>query len=202
MSQAPERRTDKRSLITEAAVHVFAEKGFHQARVSDIARRAGVADGTIYLYFKNKEDLLLSIFEEKMEGMLAQLGEALEGVDDPLERIRRFARFHFTQVRTNRAAAEVLQIELRLSNKFLRDYRPEKLWAYLGVFGQIVRDGQARGLFRADIDSFIAMWSFFGAMDELAMQWVLSRKHDRFSLEDAAEQVAGVFIRGLAATAG
>jgi TetR/AcrR family transcriptional regulator, fatty acid metabolism regulator protein len=197
MSEATERRTDKRSLITEAAIDVFAEKGFHLARVSDVARRAGVADGTIYLYFKNKEDLLLSIFEEKMDELLAQLGAILEGIDDPLERIRRFAHFHFDQVRTNRAAAEVLQVELRLSNKFLKEYRPEKLWAYLGVFGQIVRDGQARGVFRPEIDSFVAMWSFFGAMDELAMQWVLSRKQDRFSLEAAADQVAATFIRGM-----
>lgn len=199
MSELPPRRPDKRNLITEAAVEVFAEKGFRDARVSDIAKRAGVADGTIYLYFKNKEDILLSIFEEKMDLLLGRLQEALLGVDDPEERIRIFARFHFEQVRTNRAAAEVLQVELRLSNKFLKEYRPEKLWAYLGVFGQIVRDGQERGLFRRDIDPFVSMWAFFGAMDELAMQWVLSRKNDRFSLESAADQVAGIFIRGLSA---
>lgn len=197
MSAPGARRADKRSLITEAAVDVFAAKGFHQARVSDIARKAGVADGTIYLYFKNKEDLLLSIFEEKMDLLLEGLGEALADSDDPVERIRRFARFHFQQVRENRAAAEVLQVELRLSNKFLKEYRPEKLWAYLGVFGQIVREGQARGLFRDDIDPFVGMWSFFGALDELAMQWVLSRKQDRFPLDQAADQVADVFIRGM-----
>ncbi len=195
MSQ--DRRADKRRIITEAAVHVFAEKGFHGARVSDVARRAGVADGTIYLYFKNKEDLLLSIFEETMDAMLLLLGEALEDTDDPVERIRRFARFHFDQVRTNPATAEVLQVELRLSNKFVRDYRPEKLWAYLGVFGQIVREGQDQGVFRPDVDPFLAMWAFFGALDEIAMQWVLSRKSDRFSLEAASSQVADVFIRGL-----
>ena len=197
MAEVRERKTDKRSLITEAAVDVFAEKGFHQARVSDIASRAGVADGTIYLYFKNKEDLLLSIFEEKMDLLLQGLHAALHGVTDPLERIRRFASFHFQQVRDNRAVAEVLQVELRLSNKFQRDYRPEKLWAYLNVFGQIVRDGQASGLFRDDVDSFISMWSFFGAMDELAVQWVLSRKQDRFPIDEAARQVAEIFIRGL-----
>src|SRR5687768_7633800 len=102
-----QRRTDKRTLITDAAVEVFAERGFHQARVSDIARRAGVADGTIYLYFKNKEDLLLSIFEEKMDFLLGGLREALSDTDDPIERIRRFASFHFRQVRENRSAAEV-----------------------------------------------------------------------------------------------
>jgi len=199
MASAPLNKQNKRTLITEAAVDVFAERGFHQARISDIARLAGVADGTIYLYFKNKEDLLLSIFEEKMDYLLAGLRDALDGMEDPLERVRRFARFHFEQVRDNRAAAEVLQIELRLSNKFLKDYRPEKLWAYLGVFGQIVREGQESGLFRTDLDPFVMMWGFFGGLDEIAMQWVLSRKTDRFALEEAAQQVAEVFIRGMLA---
>ena len=198
MPETSTKKPDKRNLITEAAVEVFAEKGFRQARVSDIATRAGVADGTIYLYFKNKEDILLSIFEEKMDLMLEGVHAQLEGVDDPDERIRRFTRFHFEQVRTNRATAEVLQVELRLSNKFLKEYRPEKLWTYLGVFGAIVRDGQERGRYRREIDPFITMWSFFGALDELAMQWVLSRKTDRFSLETAADTVAGIFINGMA----
>lgn len=197
MSELPVKKPDKRSLITEAAVEVFAEKGFRQARVSDIAKRAGVADGTIYLYFKNKEDVLLSIFEVKMDILLDGLAIELEGIDDPITRIRRFARFHYVQVRTNRAAAEVLQVELRLSHKFLKEYRPEKLWQYLGVFAAIVREGQDRGLFRLDVDPFVAMWGFFGALDELAMQWVLSKKTDRFSLEAAADQVAEIFINGL-----
>lgn len=197
MSELALKKPDKRNLITEAAVEVFAEKGFRQARVSDIARKAGVADGTIYLYFKNKEDILLSIFEEKMDILLVGLGAELDGIDDPADRIRRFARFHYQQVRTNRAAAEVLQVELRLSHKFLKEYRPEKLWAYLGVFAAIVREGQERGSFRTDLDPFVAMWGFFGALDELAMQWVLSRKQDRFSLEAAADQVAEIFINGM-----
>ena len=199
MAAARPSRADKRALITDAAVEVFAEKGFHLARVSDIAKRAGVADGTIYLYFKNKEDLLLTIFEEKMDLLLSSLGEVLEGIDDPLARVRAFARFHFQQVHDNRSTAEVLQVELRLSNKFLKEYRPEKLWAYLGVFGQIVREGQARGIFRSDIDTFITSWAFFGAMDELAMQWVLARDQSRFPLEAAADQIANVFIRGMLA---
>ena len=79
-------KVDKRTLITEAAVEVFAEKGFHQARISDIAKRAGVADGTIYLYFKNKDDLLLSVFEEKMDYLISKNFHLLFGQDD-LERV-------------------------------------------------------------------------------------------------------------------
>lgn len=197
MSEPRHHTADKRVRITDAAVEVFAEKGFHQARISDIAKKAGVADGTIYLYFKNKEDLLLSVFEEKMDYLLEGLGEAIAEVDDPIEKIRRFARFHFRQVEDHRSAAEVLQVELRLSNKFLKEYRPEKLWAYLGVFGQIIREGQAKNIFREDLQPFILMWAFFGALDELAMQWILFRKTERFTLEEAADQVAEVFIRGM-----
>lgn len=185
-------------MILDAAIEVFAEKGFHHARISDIARRAGVADGTIYLYFRNKDDVLLTIFEEKMGILIAGVLAALDGVDDPLQKVRIFARYHFRQVEDHRALAEVLQIELRLSNKFLKEYRPEKLWEYLNVFANIVREGQERGVVRAELDPFVLMWAFFGALDEIAMQWVLAKRRDKFSLEATADTVADVFIRGMA----
>ncbi|MEM6926657.1 MAG: TetR/AcrR family transcriptional regulator [Myxococcota bacterium] len=194
---SPSRRGDKRTLIINAAIQVFAERGFLLAPVAEIARRAGVADGTIYRYFKNKDDLLLSIFEEKMDDMQVGLTEALASIDDPVDQVRAFTQFHFQQVQQNRDVAAVLQVELRLSTKFLKEYRPEKLWAYLAVFADIMRRGQAQGVFRDDMDPFIGMWAFFGAMDELAMQWVLARKQDRFPLEVAAEQVADIFLRGM-----
>lgn len=199
MNDPSSRQKDKRQRITDAAVHVFAERGFHGSRVSDIAERAGVADGTIYLYFKNKEEILLSIFEEKMDAMLAGAALAVDGVDDPSEQLRAFAVFHFSQVEKNRAAAEVLQIELRLSNKFLKEYRPEKLWQYLDRIGAIVARGQAIGQMRTDIDSFVFKWAFFGALDELAMQWVLMKPARRFPIERAAREVADMFLRGLIA---
>ena len=192
-------KTQKRARILEAAIAVFAEKGFNTARVSDIAKEAGVADGTIYLYFKSKEDLLLQIFEEKMDELKAGLMAAMDGVDDPLERIRVFAQYHFGQVRDHRAVAEVLQVELRLSKKFIKDYKPRKLWDYLAVFNQIIRDGQARGLIRKNVNPFTTMWAFFGALDEIGMQWVLARNKDKFNLDEAANEVADVFIRGVAA---
>lgn len=195
-------RSDKRERIIEAAISVFAEKGFHVARISDIARKAGVADGTIYLYFRHKEDLLLIIFEEKMDELLRELADTLAGIDDPRDKILAFARQHVDQLRRNPDLAQVFQVELRQSRKFLRDYRPEKLWAYLDVYGKLVEEGQSRGHFRPDIDPFVAKWAFFGALDELSIQWVVSRKRDRFNLEKAAEQVAEVTLRGLAVGTG
>ena len=198
MSKAESRKSEKRGRITDAAVAVFAERGFHAARVSDIARRAGVADGTIYLYFKNKEDLLLSIFEDQMDLLRSGLDETLQGIEDPRERIRRFATYHFRMVREHRNVAEVLQVELRLSTKFIKDYRPQRLWDYLGVFAQCVRQGQEQGLFRPEIVPFSTMWAFFGALDQIGMQWVLARNKDKFNLDQAALDVAEIFIRGMA----
>jgi len=191
-------RPDKRTLISEAAVEVFAEKGFHQARVSDISKRAGVADGTIYLYFKNKDDLLLSIFEDSMTLLVNGARDELSRESCPLQKIRSFVGFHFKQVKANRSVAEVLQVELRLSNKFLKDYRPSKLWDYLGLLAEVIREGQAIGVIRAEVDPFMQMWALFGALDELGMQWVLARRR-KIDLDVAASQVAETFVRGLRA---
>ena len=198
-TERPRTTADKHDRILDAAIDVFAEKGFHHARISDIAAKAEVADGTIYLYFRNKDDVLITIFEEKMGVLIEGLKLVWEGVDDPLERIRTFARYHFKQVQDHEALAEVLQIELRLSNKFLKEYRPTQLWEYLNGFAGIVRDGQERGVIR-QVDTFSSMWAFFGALDEIAMQWVLANKErkQRFSLDGSAEAVADIFVRGMA----
>ena len=190
-------KLEKRVRIIDAAVEVFAERGFHAARIADIARRANVADGTIYLYFRNKEDLLLCVFEEKMEEHLAALQAALDGITGPLERIRAFAHFHFGQMRAQPSLAQVLQVELRQSHKCLREYRPEKLWQYLDVLGEMISEGQAAGLIRTDLDPFLAKWAVFGALDEISMQWVLARRRERFDLDLATEQVVEMVLGGL-----
>jgi len=191
---------DKRGRIIDAAVAVFAEKGFHAARVSDVAKRAGVADGTIYLYFKNKEDLLLSLFEEKMGRQIDSLETAWKDIDDPVERMRAYARHHFRQLQAHPELAQVLQVELRQSHKFFSDYRPEKLWQCLNAFKSQVEEAQRQGLVRADVDPFLTMWAIFGALDEISIQWVLARKREKFNLEAAADQVVDLFLHGMMAS--
>ncbi|MCB9792960.1 MAG: TetR/AcrR family transcriptional regulator [Alphaproteobacteria bacterium] len=193
-----DRRRDKHEQIMRAAVAVFAEKGFHAARVSDIARKAGVADGTIYLYFKNKEALLLGVFEETMDRLREGVLAALADEKDPLAKIRVFAQHHFEKVQENPEVAIVLQVELRQSKTFISVYRPRKLWDYLGVFEAILDEGIAQGVIRADVDPFTTKWAFFGSLDELGLQWAVSRKR-RLDLQAAAVSVAEVFIRGVAA---
>lgn len=197
MAVSETHRNEKRDRITEAAISVFAEKGYRSSRVADVAREAGVADGTIYLYFRSKEELLLTIFEEKMEELLSELSEALSGIACPLEQVRVYAQQHFRQLQNNPELAQVFQIELRQSHRFLREYRPEKLWQYLDVFAEVIEDGKRAGVVRQDVDSFVAKWAFFGALDELSIQWVLARKRDRFDLESAATQIVEMFLRGV-----
>lgn len=192
-----ERQTQKRSQIIEAAILVFADKGYHSARVADIASEAQVADGTIYLYFKNKEDLLIRIFEDKMTLLITELEAALEGCVDPKQQLKVCAQQHFEQIKRYPELAKVLQVELRQSQRFFNDYKPKKLWSYLAIFVKAIEDGQRQGLFRSDIPADILSWSFFGSLDELAVQWVLSRKKERFNLNQLPLNLAEIFIRGI-----
>ena len=199
MEPAEARKRDKRRQILEAAVSVFADRGFHKSRVSDVARAAEVADGTIYLYFKSKDDILISLFEEAMQEMIDGANAAIADVDDPLERLRAFALFHMNNVEEQRAVAKVLQVELRLSNTFMKEYKPAALVAYLNIVGSAIADGQARGLVRAEVNPIIARRAFFGALDEIAMQWILT-PNARYGLRESAEQISDLFVRGLRAT--
>src|SRR5919204_5204655 len=103
----------KRDLILRAATDVFAERGFFNAQVADVARAAGVAAGTVYLYFRSKDDLLVSIFERTMRDTLAEGRAAVVAVTDPCVRLRRLARGHLARLGHDRKLAVVFQVELR-----------------------------------------------------------------------------------------
>lgn len=189
-------RAEKREKILEAAIRTFAKSGFHQSRVTDIAQEAGVADGTIYLYFRNKDDVLISIFEEKMAGILARMREQLAAITDPAERLREFIYFHLSQMERHRNLAEIFQVELRLSSKFMKEYQPKQLTEYLELLASIVREGQEQGLFRPELNPAVLKRVIFGAMDELALNWVLTRGR-RYDLTRNAEELSGLFLRGI-----
>ena len=189
-------RAEKREKILDAAIKTFARKGFHQSRVTDIAQEAGVADGTIYLYFRNKDDVLISIFEEKMKMIHDRMLQSLENIKDPRARLSQFISFHLTQLERYRPLAEIMQVELRLSSKFMKEYVPTQLTEYLNLLATIVQEGQEAGVFRPDVNPAIMKRAIFGAMDELALNWVLT-KGRRFDLRRNAEELSVVFLRGL-----
>jgi len=186
----------KHDKIIEGAIKVFARKGFYNAKVSEIAREANVADGTIYLYFKNKDDILISLFEEKVDLIIHRMEEELAKVDDPLAKIRTFVEHHLKLVKENKHLAEVIQIELRQSSKFMRRYLPVKFLEYLDLIGKIIEEGKGAGVIREDVIPAIAKRAIFGALDEMSLYWVLAKKH-KYSLEQSIEQMSNMFIDGL-----
>jgi TetR/AcrR family fatty acid metabolism transcriptional regulator len=187
---------DKREAILKAATEVFARNGFFQSQVADVARQAGVAAGTVYLYFRSKDDLLVSLFERTMRDAIAEGVAALEGVADPRERLTRIARLHLERLGRDRDLAVVFQVELRQSTKFMERFSSTFLRDYLGLIRDTLAMGQSAGLFRSDINPTIAAKIFFGALDEMATNWILSRR--RYSLPAQADTIVDFFINGVA----
>ncbi len=183
--------------IIQAATKIFAEKGFFQAKVSDIAREAGVADGTIYLYFENKDDILISLFEEQMKKVLDNMVEKLAEEDDPARKLEEFALTHLKLIEENKDVAEIIQVELRQSSKFMKEYKNERFAQYLDLIADIIRLGQEEGVFRKDVIPGIAERAFFGALDEMSRFWVLSSRKE-YDIRTAAQQISGYFLRGMA----
>ena len=186
---------DKRETILRAAIKVFARKGFFTAQVADVARAAGVAAGTVYLYFRSKDELLTSIFERTMREGIAECQAALERVDDPVERLRTLARLHLGRLGRDRDLAVVFQVELRQSTKFMERYSASQLRTYLGYLRDAIADAQADGSFRTHISATHASKALFGALDEMATNWILSKR--RYALAKEADVVVDLFVNGL-----
>ena len=191
---------DKRHLILEAATHVFAERGFFAAQVADIARRAGIASGTVYLYFRSKDDLLISLFDRTMQDAIRDGRDALDSVVDPTDRLRRIARLHLERLGRDRNLAIVFQVELRQSTKFMARLSATRLRSYLGIIRDTIAEGQAKGVFRANVPPTLGAKMFFGALDEMATNWILSDR--KYALIDDADGVVDVFLYGVATREG
>jgi TetR/AcrR family fatty acid metabolism transcriptional regulator len=188
-------KADRRDAILRAAIETFAARGFFNAQVADVARTAGVAAGTVYLYFRGKDDLLISIFERTMREAIEAGRHSLEGHTHPLDRLREIARLHLERLGRDRDLAVVFQVELRQSTKFMERFSATYLREYLGILRDVIAEGQARGVFRKHINPTLAAKMLFGALDEMATNWILSRR--KYSLVAEADAVIDVFVGGL-----
>ena len=186
---------DKREAILDAAIHVFAQRGFFQAQVADVARGAGVAAGTVYLYFEGKDDVLASIFERTMREAIDEARALLAAVDDPVERLRRLAHQHLGRLGAHRDLAIVFQVELRQTTKFMERFSAAQLREYLGIIRNVIADGQAAGCLRPEVSPTLAAKMLFGALDEMATDWILSHRPRR--LDDSADTVVDIFVKGM-----
>ncbi|MBA2664769.1 MAG: TetR/AcrR family transcriptional regulator [Bradymonadaceae bacterium] len=188
---------EKRERILEGALKAFAKKGFYNTKVSEIASEAGVADGTIYLYFKNKDDLLISLFEDRMEWVIERLQAELSAVSgDSLVKLRAFVHLHFLLAVENRDLAEFITVELRQSAKFVKEYKNPKFADYLRILQGLIEQGQAEGLIRAELDSKLVSRAIFGALDEVLLQLTLSRSAPGDVVNEST-QISAILIDGL-----
>lgn len=191
--------SDKYQRILDAAIEVIAEHGFFHSRVAEIADRAGVADGTIYLYFKNKDELLMAAIDSAFHRFIQRAKTALEQVPDPREKLRRMAFLHLEGLGSKRSLAIVFQTELRHSLKFLGQFSHNLLVEYFDLIKGVVREGQEAGAFRTDISVTMAAHCFFGSLDEIVTTWILS-DHDRdrdYHLSSLTDSVVSIILKGL-----
>ena len=188
---------DKRTAILDAATAVFAERGFFGAQVADIARGAGIAAGTVYLYFRSKDEILTSIFDRTMKDVIAEGRAALTEVKDPHERLRRIATLHLTRMGRDRNLAIVFQVELRQTTKFMERFSATGLHDYLLLIQETIEDGQTRGVFRKSLSARTGAKVFFGALDEMATNWILSRR--RYALAQQADEIVDLLVGGMGA---
>ena len=188
------RTDDKRDRIMNAAIASFAQHGYHQATIADVAREAGVAAGTIYLYFENKDDLLVSIFEEKVQGFIQTFHRRLSQEENAEVKLRKLVHLHLFEMQNQPNLAAVFQLELRQSRHFMSAYPKTDLKVYFDLIGDIIEEGQQQGLFRKDLYLSAVKKAFFGALDETVTSWLLAGKN--YDLSQMADPVADLFVRG------
>jgi len=193
------RREEKYQRILDASLTVFSQKGFAEAKISEVAETAGVADGTIYLYFKNKDDLLISLFEEKLEAINAGLREALAPTSEPLQALAIIIKYHLDLAIHDPSLTAFITIELRRSAAFMKDYAKEQLAEYLGQWQRVLQQGQQDGIFNENLSTSIMKHILFGALDHTCGVWVNNPNRDPADLREVGEQLTELFVRGLAA---
>jgi TetR/AcrR family fatty acid metabolism transcriptional regulator len=189
------RDSHKSQQIIDAAIRVFARAGYYNSRVSDIAREAGIASGTIYLYFKTKDEILVTLFREKMAEWVGIARREIATEPDPVTKLRRLVALHFGVLESNPDLAEVVQVELRQGHKFFRGASAHEISAYFALIGGVLEEGMATGQIRRDVPVKLATKMLFGAMDQVATSWVLGKR--TYRLSDAAEAVAAMFLKGV-----
>lgn len=190
------KNSEKYHRIIKAATKIFARKGFFKTKISEIALEAEVADGTIYIYFENKDDILISLFEEQMKAVLDNMRARISKENDPVKKLERFALTHLQLIEQNKDMAEIIQVEVRQSSKFMKEYKNERFHRYLDLIEEIIIQGQEQGVFKGDIIPGVAKRAFFGALDEMSRFWVLSSRK-QYDIKTAARQISEYFLKGM-----
>lgn len=174
---------------------MIAENGYFSSPVSAIAARAGVADGTVYLYFKSKDDILRAAIDANFDRFHRQVRERFETLHDPREQLRYIAEVHLEASTTNRSMAIVMQTEVRQSARFIAEFSQHHIVKYIHVVREVIRTGQAQGIFRKDVSDAVVAHCMFGAIDELLSSAVFTGRV--YDVKSTAAQVLDVLLNGI-----
>lgn len=185
----------KRERILDAAIVEIAQSGYYKTTISTIARRAGVADGTIYLYFRNKTEILVSIFDRAMARFIEAGRKELARVQGAEAQLRRIVELHLALVGENRDLAVIFQVELRHSLHFMAQFSRSRIREYLEIIAGVIGHGQQEGTFRSNLDPLLAAKAVFGILDEMATDWILSHRNTRLAAK--SDEVADLVLGGL-----
>jgi len=191
--------TEKTKTILDAAIKVFADKGYYGARVSDIAQEAGIAYGLVYHYFKNKEDLLISIFKTRWDEFLKAIRLTMEELDDPREMIHRIISFLFHSYKNNPKMIEVMIMDVAKSTRFFTSDSIVHFSEAFSLIAQIVKKGQDMGIFDKKINSTLAAYTIYGSIERIMLWWILdkSRTITDEEAKEATEMLSRIILQGL-----
>jgi TetR/AcrR family fatty acid metabolism transcriptional regulator len=187
---------DKYQRILEAAVEVIAERGYFNSPVSAIAKRAGVADGTLYLYFKSKDEVLRTAIDTTFDGFFKQVEAQFQVLTDPRERLEYIVRIHLESHSINRSMTVLMQTEMRQSAGFIAEFSHHHLVRYIQLVREVIREGQGQGIFRQDVSDGFVAHCMFGAIDELLSSAVFTGRE--YDAKATARQLLDVLLHGIA----
>ena len=189
---------DKEARILAAAVRVFAQHGYHGSSMATVAREAGVATGTTYLYFDRKQDLLVTLFRRHLTEYMERCSPVLAAEAPGVPRLRRLAEQHLAFFAEDRQLATVFQIHLREPDPLLADGIRPSVAAYFDLIGEVIEAGVEASAFATDLDVRFARQVFFGALDEIVTGWLRAKRP--YALMSALNPVATMLARGFGAT--
>jgi TetR/AcrR family transcriptional regulator, fatty acid metabolism regulator protein len=198
-SDQNEQSPEKTGLILDAAVKVFAEKGYYGARVSDIAQEAGIAYGLVYHYFKNKEDLLISIFKSRWGQFEQAVRKIMEDKEDPSKMISSIISFLFHSYKNNPMMIEVMIIDVAKSTRFFNDENIRQFTDIFSLISEIIELGQQQGVFKKNLDAKLAAYCLYGSVERIMLRWVLENRKSISNQEarEATDMVTTIVLSGI-----
>lgn len=189
----------RRQQIIQAATEVFGNSNFQSASISEIAQKANVAEGTLYQYFKNKEDLFFSIPAQKTEEFCEEFNLHLQGIHDTFNKVRKLIWYYLYFFNTNPAYARTLMLEMRVSKSFISSKTYDRIKAFADKVLEIIKEGQEEGRIRKDVDVYVIRELLLGVLEHRVTRWLL--KEEKYDLVEHYDEICDLIFNGIKSSA-